>query len=121
MHQSLLANDHLSNEITINEIIIQEREEEFKQINKSIVEVNAIFKDLAVIVNEQAEDIETIESNMNESARMAEKGLKELQTAAKSQSSSRGKMVCLLFTLLGIVGAIVLWLFVFNQPKTPPT
>ncbi|KAH0895866.1 hypothetical protein HID58_045434, partial [Brassica napus] len=43
----------LDNEITFNEAIIEEREQGIREIQEQIGEVNEIFKDLAVLVNDQ--------------------------------------------------------------------
>jgi hypothetical protein len=43
----------LENEVSFNEAIIEERDQGIKEIQNQISEVNEIFKDLAVLVNEQ--------------------------------------------------------------------
>lgn len=43
----------LDNEIVFNEAIIEEREQGIQEIQQQIGEVNEIFKDLAVLVNDQ--------------------------------------------------------------------
>jgi hypothetical protein len=52
-HQQLQQMRVLDNEIEYNEAIIQEREEDLRQIERSIMEVNEIFRDLGTLVNEQ--------------------------------------------------------------------
>ena len=43
----------LDNEIAFNEAVIEEREQGIQDIHTQIGEVNEIFKDLAVLVNDQ--------------------------------------------------------------------
>ncbi len=43
----------LENEVVFNEAVIEEREQGIQEIHQQIGEVNEIFKDLAVLVNEQ--------------------------------------------------------------------
>lgn len=43
----------LDNEIAFNEAVIEEREQGIQEIHSQIGEVNEIFKDLAVLVNDQ--------------------------------------------------------------------
>jgi hypothetical protein len=43
----------LENEVVFNEAVIEEREQGIREIHQQIGEVNEIFKDLAVLVNEQ--------------------------------------------------------------------
>ena len=46
---------------------MREREEEIRNINKGMVQVNEIYKDLAHIVGSQQEHVDAIESQMEES------------------------------------------------------
>lgn len=43
----------LENEISFNEAVIEEREQGIQEVQQQIVEVNEIFKDLAVLVHDQ--------------------------------------------------------------------
>jgi len=43
----------LDNEIVFNEAIIEERDQGIQEIQHQIIEVNEIFKDLAVLVHDQ--------------------------------------------------------------------
>lgn len=43
----------MANESTLNEAIIEEREQGIREIQMQIGEVNEIFKDLALLVREQ--------------------------------------------------------------------
>ncbi len=51
--QRILQVQGLDSEIEYNESLIAEREDDIKEIEKSIVEVNEIFRDLGTMVNEQ--------------------------------------------------------------------
>lgn len=59
--QALLAVD---NELTFNEAIIEEREQAINEISGQIGEVHQIFQDLAVLVNDQGEQLNDIEANI---------------------------------------------------------
>ncbi|KAI9091023.1 t-SNARE, partial [Phlyctochytrium arcticum] len=51
-------------DIEFNEALISEREEDLREIEKSIVEVNEIFRDLGTLVHEQQYMLDNIESNV---------------------------------------------------------
>ncbi len=106
----------IENELTLNEIIIEKREEEIADLQSKVLEVNEIFKDLATIVVSQRAGLEAIEENVANAATRTEKGVEELAKATESQRKGRGNMVCLLFVLLLIAGGIVFYLYVLH-PK----
>jgi len=60
---------------------MREREEEIRNINRGMHQVNEIYKDLAHIVGSQQEQIDTIENHMEESRVNAEAGLKQVEKA----------------------------------------
>lgn len=68
------------------EEIMREREDEIRNINKGMHQVNEIYKDLANIVGSQQTDIDTIETTMEESKVSAEAGLQQVTKANQAQS-----------------------------------
>ncbi|CAM9136760.1 unnamed protein product [Pylaiella littoralis] len=74
-------------EEAINTAIIQETEEELQQINKSLYKVNEIYRDLANIVDQQQEAVETIETNTEGAHARAQEGLNQVQKANDYQTS----------------------------------
>ena len=58
-----------------------------REINKQLLEVREIFSDLAVMIDDQNEGIETIASNVDSSHDAASRGLKELEKANELQRS----------------------------------
>lgn len=60
---------------------MREREEEIRNINRGMHQVNEIYKDLAHIVGSQQEQIDIIENQMEESKVNAESGLKQVERA----------------------------------------
>lgn len=63
------------------EEMMREREEEIRNINKGMHQVHEIYKDLAHIVGSQQEQIDTIETQMEDSRANAEQGLKQVEKA----------------------------------------
>jgi len=60
---------------------MREREEEIRNINRGMHQVNEIYRDLASIVSSQQEQVDTIETQMEESRANAESGLEQVHKA----------------------------------------
>jgi t-SNARE complex subunit (syntaxin) len=60
---------------------MREREEEIRNINKGMHQVNEIYKDLAHIVGSQQDNVDTIETQMDDARNNAESGLSQVQQA----------------------------------------
>mmetsp|Transcript_36581 Transcript_36581/g.97831 ORF Transcript_36581/g.97831 Transcript_36581/m.97831 type:complete len:182 (+) Transcript_36581:222-767(+) len=72
-------------EQAINEAIVREREDEIREIHQNVTKVNEIFKDLAEIVNDQQEDINTVEAMIEKSHAHARSGLDQVEKANEHQ------------------------------------
>ncbi|KAJ0066240.1 hypothetical protein NL108_004141, partial [Boleophthalmus pectinirostris] len=65
--------------------IIRERETNIRQLEADILDVNQIFKDLAVMIHDQGEMIDSIEANVENAEVHVNKGAAQLQKAAYYQ------------------------------------
>lgn len=74
-------------EEAINDAILAEREEEIREINQNVHKVNEIFRDLATLVDKQQNEVDQISELVEKSHQHAEKGLDQVQKAAKLQPS----------------------------------
>ncbi|XP_074557656.1 syntaxin-22-like isoform X2 [Curcuma longa] len=97
----------LDNEIVFNEAIIEEREQGIKEIQQQIGQVNEIFKDLAVLVNDQGIVIDDINSHIENSHAATLQAKSQLKKAEKTQKSNTSLM-CLLLMIFGIILLIVI-------------
>eukprot|EP00794_Sanderia_malayensis_P004699 gene4699-5314_t len=86
--------------------MIKEREDAIRKLESDILDVNDIFKDLALMVHEQGEMIESIEANVESASANVEHANVQLEKARGYQKASRKKLCCLLVVLL-IVAAII--------------
>jgi t-SNARE complex subunit (syntaxin) len=68
---------------------MREREQEIRTINRGMHQVNEIYKDLAQIVGSQQEQIDSIETQMDDSRANAESGLKQVEKANEKFGSSQ--------------------------------
>lgn len=98
-------------EADINIEMIREREEGLRQLESDIVNVNEIFKDLAIMVHEQGETIDSIEANVDHTQQHVEAANVQLQKAKTHQSAARKKKCCLIVILLLVVIALALIIY----------
>lgn len=73
----------------LHEEIMREREEEIRNINKGMHTVNEIYKDLAHMVGQQQEQIDQIETQMEDSRVNADSGLKQVEKANEKFGSAQ--------------------------------
>ncbi|KAK3737538.1 hypothetical protein QZH41_010643, partial [Actinostola sp. cb2023] len=94
--------------------MIEERERAIRQLESDIVGVNEIFRDLANMVHEQGDVIDSIEANVESAAVHVETANVQLEKARDYQKASRKKLCCILVILVVVAGAIglVVWLAV---------
>ncbi|CEP14922.1 hypothetical protein [Parasitella parasitica] len=90
----------LDNEIEYNELLITEREGEIQNIEQGITELNEIFRDMGMLVNEQ-------ESGIPQNTRQA---ADELVIANRHHKSARRNMCCflLIITIVGCILALII-------------
>ena len=76
---------------------VQSRDKEIAQIAKSIEELGAIFKELAVLVIDQGTILDRIDYNMEAVVEHTKEGIQQLEKAEKNQKSARPMkcIVCL--------------------------
>jgi len=86
---------------------LQDREKAIRQLESDIVDVNTIFKDLATMVHEQGDVIDSIESNIEAASVQVTDGNEQLRQAYNYQTSARKKKL-----ILGAVGLIILIILV---------
>ena len=68
---------------------MREREEEIRNINRGMHQVNEIYKDLAHIVGSQQEQIDSIETQMEDARTNAESGLEQVERANERYGSAQ--------------------------------
>jgi syntaxin 7 len=64
----LLQEDQIEDDLVYNEAVIAEREGEINRIQSSVVEVNTIFRDLAVIIHDQGMDLQSIDEHISDTS-----------------------------------------------------
>ncbi|ORX61875.1 t-SNARE [Hesseltinella vesiculosa] len=96
----------LDNEIEYNEVLISEREGEIQGIEQGITELNEIFRDLGMLVNEQDNGIQSIYSNVLNISQNTRQAAEELTVANRHQKNARKNMCCFLL-IIAVVGSVL--------------
>jgi len=106
----------LENDLNFQDALVKERDQEIKQIEATVIQVNEIFRDVAKLVAEQGAMIDNIESNIETGSVNVTKATEEIRKASDYQKSSRGKMCCIALILLIVIAVIVVVVY-FLVPK----
>lgn len=107
--EDVMSGKMLQVEIVQGEVdieLVKEREEALHQLEQDILDINVIFKDLAIMVHDQGEDIDIIEENVDSAVPNVEEGVKHLQKAVDYQSSARRKKIFLVIILAAVLVVI---------------
>lgn len=94
-------------EVDFQDSLIVEREAEIRNIEQGVSELNELFRDVAHIVSEQGEQLDTIAANVDNTRTDTRGADVELRSAARYQRNARSK-ACMLLLILAIVGTIIL-------------
>lgn len=86
---------------------LRERDGNVRRIESDVIEVNQIFKELATMVRDQGETIDTIESSIFRANSQVQQGAQEISKAREYQEKARRRK-CLLFGILFVVLLIVM-------------
>jgi len=102
-----------STSYAVDKAIIDEREQDFRHLEKELTGLNEMMIDISQMVREQGEDIITIGDNTSNANIRVEEGVKELQKASEYQKSSRKKLCCLVLILVLVLGGVGIFLAIF--------
>ncbi|KAJ6002701.1 hypothetical protein N7451_005248 [Penicillium sp. IBT 35674x] len=106
--QQLLEQPRLANqgEVDFQETLIIEREEEIRNIEQSVGELNELFRDVAHIVGEQGGQLDIISENVQNVTQDTRGANVELRSASRYQKNARNKACCL-FVILAVILLII--------------
>ncbi len=98
-------------EVDFQESLIIQREEEIRQIEQGVGDLNVLFTQVATMVYEQGDQL-TLISDQVEDVRADTQGADlELRSAARYQRNARSKACCLLLILAVIMTIVLLAIF----------
>merc|ERR1712227_119318 len=90
---------------------MQERENAIAQLEADIADVNMIFKDLASMVHDQGEIIDSIENNIENAVTDISSGNQQLIAAREHQRSARKKKIVI--AIIALIFVLVLFLIIY--------
>ena len=92
---------------------VSDRHEDLMIMQKSVIELNQLFQDLAILIDQQDNMVTSIEEQVDTAATHTENAVVELKQAVEGQKKARKKKICCLIIciILIIIAAIVLWQF----------
>lgn len=103
-------------EVEFQESLIVQREEEIRDIERGITELNDIFRDLGTMVSAQGESLDVIEANVSNVAQDHKAADTELRSAARYQKGARNRACCLLLILAVVLAVILLAVSSVHRP-----
>lgn len=117
LEQALIQDDKLNEQVQLEADVAsaKEREMRLRQIEEDVLNVNEIFQDLAVLVHDQGQVVDSIESNIEQAHAQVGEGNKALRQAVSYQKSYR-KRICKI-TVIVLVVVLVLSLIIYYGSK----
>ncbi|CEG67278.1 hypothetical protein RMATCC62417_03731 [Rhizopus microsporus] len=96
---------------------VQSRHDDIKKIEKTILELHQLFVDMQMMVEQQGETLQQIETHAENTLVDLEQGNKDIDKAIVSAKSTRAKkwMCFVIFIILLIVAGILIWWFAFDH------
>jgi len=91
---------------TVDKAIIEERDSQIKFLESEMKGLNDMFVDIATMIKEQGDMVNTIEDNTFKASNAVEDGVGQLRKASEYQQSSRKKLCCLLLIVVLILAVI---------------
>lgn len=98
-----------------NLVELKDRRQALNQLEQDIVDVNDIFKDLARIVHDQGEMVDSIEANVEHASIHVQQGNVNVQQALHYQNKARQKQFLLSIFCIALVLIIVLTLYLWTR------
>ncbi|KIY69344.1 t-SNARE [Cylindrobasidium torrendii FP15055 ss-10] len=104
----ILHNQLSPHELAYQESLIQEREQDIREIETGIHELSEIFRDLGTLVDQQGAMVDNIEYNITSVAADTSRASEELTTAAEYQRKAGRRAACLMIILVIVVAIVLL-------------
>ncbi len=94
--------------ITNNDEFIQERYEGMERLERTMQDVNDIYRDLSVIIHHHGDMLDNIEMNVTDGMEHVERGTQQLEKAEKHQRKAQRSKCWLLAVLLVVLAILAL-------------
>lgn len=95
---------------------IEEQEREIMKLETDISDINEVFKDLGVLIHNQAEVVDSIEANTESASENVGRGAEELRKARQYRDKIR-KRKFILISIATVAGALLLVIIIISASK----
>jgi len=109
--QQELARLASQDDVEFQEALIIEREEEIRNIEQGVGDLNVLFTQVAAMVHEQGDQLDMIADRVQDVRNDTQGADLELRSAARYQRNARSKACCLLLILSVILTIVLLAIF----------
>lgn len=114
VEQQLLREDDIEFvEYTADEV--SQRHDQIRALERDMIEVATMYKDLLTIVNEQQVDIDVVDTHLAQTLAQTQAAHEELVKAEQYQQNARKKQVCICVMLAVAAGIIIALIVVFKK------
>ena len=93
---------------------ISVRDRQIRRIHRSIVELNEMTKDLAMLIVDQGTILDRIDYNIENASHETEAAVQELEHAANYQKKARAKLLVIVLLVAVLITIIILCLRIFK-------
>ncbi|XP_071117011.1 syntaxin-1A-like [Haliotis cracherodii] len=87
---------------------IEDRQKDILALEKNVFDVNQLFKDMSVLIHDQGEKLDNIESNMTQTATHVEEGNTKLRQAKRHRKRSRRCMLIVAGIVIVIIVVVII-------------
>lgn len=127
-NESILNTNYVDNRVTFesnltqaqsldNDLIkIEERDNALKKLEHDMNDINVIFKDLAVMVHDQGDIVNSIEANIETTQSRIQISNQNLESAVKNQNKARRKKILFFSIMALIIMAIIIIVVLSLKP-----
>ena len=108
-----LDNNQELEAVIINNEILENREKQINNLHQGVQEISELFQDMSLLVTQQGQNLDNIQSNIESSVNYIESANFQLNKAKNYQYKKRSRFCCL-FLLLFIIIVIILLIIIFK-------
>lgn len=90
---------------------IESKYKDILLLEQNVNELFELFQELSTLIQAQGEQLDNIESNMDDAIDYVEKAEVHLRNATEIHQKTRGKMCCVLLYVGLVLGYLMAWLF----------
>merc|ERR1712093_318734 len=95
-----------SQQVAYQDDVITEREDSIRALEATMLDLNEMFEDVAMIVAAQGQKLDSVKANVSATHEHVDSGAGQLTKASTYQKKARNK-VCILLVIVAIVAAIL--------------